>query len=136
MVLGPTQILNPNGILIGLAVFAQLTADSPNTLQWVPAHFPLNCPSHGRSGPHLTHDSLGQSKPTNQTASRSVQPFCAAHRRVSLYFTLGHPFTPSKLALPMGDPDPHLIHGSLGRPKSSTQMASRSVQLLLQGSLV
>ena len=29
------------------------------------------------SGPHLTHDSLGLSKPTTQTASRSVHPFFA-----------------------------------------------------------
>ena len=31
---------------------------------------------------------------------------------------------------------PHLIHGSLGQPESSTQTASRSVQSFLQGSLV
>ena len=32
--------------------------------------------------------------------------------------------------------DPHLIHGSPGLPKSSTQTAARSVQPFLQGSLV
>jgi len=32
----------------------------------------------------------------------------AAHRRYSLHFTMGHPF-PSKLLIPMGDLDPHLI---------------------------
>jgi len=36
----------------------------------------------------------------------------------------------------MGDLNPHLIHGPLGPPKSSTQMTSRSVQPFLQGSLV
>jgi len=36
----------------------------------------------------------------------------------------------------MGDLDPHLIHGSLGPPKSSTQTAYRSVESFLQGSLV
>jgi len=36
----------------------------------------------------------------------------------------------------MGDLNPHLIHGPLGPPKSSTQTASRSVQPFLQGSLV
>jgi len=36
----------------------------------------------------------------------------------------------------MGDLNPHLIHGSLGPPESSTQMASRSLQLFLRGSLV
>ena len=49
-------------------------------------------------------------------------------RRVSLYFTMGRPFPPSKLPLPIGDLDLHLIHGSLVPPESSTQMASRSVQ--------
>ena len=38
--------------------------------------FPQNCTfSWGDLDPHLNHDSLGQSKPTIQTASRSVQPF-------------------------------------------------------------
>ena len=36
----------------------------------------------------------------------------------------------------MGDLDPHLLHGFLGQPKSSTQMASRSVQLSLQVSVL
>jgi len=45
-------------------------------------------------------------------------------------------FAPSKLPLPMGDLDPHLIHGSLGPPVSSTQTASRSLQPFLHGSLV
>jgi len=48
----------------------------------------------------------------------------------------GMPRSQSKLPLPMGDLDPHLILGSLGPPKSSIQTASRSVQPFLQGSLV
>jgi len=46
--------------------------------------------------------------------------------------------TPSllKLPLPMGDVEPHLIHGSFGPSKSSTQTASRSVRPFLHGSLV
>jgi len=36
----------------------------------------------------------------------------------------------------MGNLQPHLIHGSLGLPEWSTQMASRSVQSPLQGQLV
>ena len=62
--------------------------------------------------------------------------FCTDGRRVFLYFTMGRPFPPSKLPLPMGDVDSHLTHGSLGPPDSSTQMAPWSVQLFLQGSLV
>jgi len=44
--------------------------------------------------------------------------------------------SPSKLPLLMGGSGPHLIHGSLGPTKSSTQTASWSVQPFLQGSLV
>ena len=42
----------------------------------------------------------------------------------------GCPFPP-KLPLCLGDLDPHLIHGSLDPPESSTQTASRSVQPFL-----
>jgi len=60
------------------------------------------------------------------SAHRSPQPkrqidrfgrFCTAHSRKSLYFTMGRLF-PRKLPLPMGDLDPHLIHGSLDPPES------------------
>jgi len=43
---------------------------------------------------------------------------------------------PLKIAPSHGDPNPHLIHGSLGPPESSIQTASQSVQPFLQGSLV
>ena len=41
-----------------------------------------------------------------------------------------------KMPFPMGDMDPHLIHGSLSPPESSTQTASRLGQQFLQGSLL
>jgi len=42
---------NPDGILIGPAVFAQMTAECPYTLQW-DAPYPLRiAPSYGGSGP-------------------------------------------------------------------------------------
>ena len=72
------------------------------------------------------------------TAHPTLQPkrhpyrfsrLCTDDRRVSLYFTVQ--FSPKNLPLPMGDLDPHLIHGSLGPPKSSTQTAARSVQPFL-----
>ena len=72
---GPTQVLNPNGISIGSAVFAQVTAGCPYTLQWVPLS-PSKLPlPMGDLDPHLTHGSLGPPKSLTQTASRSVQPF-------------------------------------------------------------
>jgi len=53
-----------------------------------------------------------------------------------VFASMGCPFFPKSLPLPMGDLNPHLIHGPLGPPKSSTQTASRLVQPFLQGSLV
>jgi len=45
--LRPVRAHNPNGISIGSAVFAQMTAECPYTLQW-DAPFPLKiAPSHG-----------------------------------------------------------------------------------------
>jgi len=38
---------------------------------------------------------------------------------------------PQNCPFPYGDQGPHLIHGSLGPPKSTTQTASRSVQPFL-----
>jgi len=44
--------------------------------------------------------------------------------------------SPPKICPFHGGSGPHLIHGSPGPPKSSTQKATRSVQPFLQGSLV
>jgi len=66
-----------------------------------------------------------------QTTSWSVQPFL--HRwpqSVPIVYN-GTPFP-----LPWWDLDPHLIHDSLGPPKSSTHTTSWAVQLFLKGSLV
>jgi len=65
---------------------------------------------------------------------KSANP--AEHGRKSLYFTMGRPFSPRNFPLPMGDLNPHLIHGPLGPAKSSTQTVSRSVQPFLQDSPV
>ena len=115
-----------NRISIGSAVFAQVTAECPYTLQWAPLSTRI-APSHGGSGTHLTRDSLGPYEPTNQTASLSVQPFL--HRWPhSVHFAMGRPFPPQNCPFPLGYLVPHPTHGSLGPPESSTQMASRSVQ--------
>ena len=50
----PTRAHNSNGISIGSAVFAQLTAECPSTLQW-DAPFPSKLPLlMGNLDPHLT----------------------------------------------------------------------------------
>jgi len=56
-----------------------------------------------------------------------------AVERPCIYLTNGRPF-PSKLSLSVGDLNPHLIHGFLTQPESSTQTASPSVQPFLHGS--
>ena len=61
---------NPNGILIGSAVFAQMIAKCSYTLQW-DAPFPIVL-SHGGSGPPSNTWFLGPTKSSTQTASRSV----------------------------------------------------------------
>ena len=72
--LRPIRVHNPNGKSIGSAVSAQLPAEGLYTLQWatLSPKLPLLM---GNLDLHLIHDSLGQSEPTVQTASRSVQPF-------------------------------------------------------------
>jgi len=66
-----TDGLNPNGISIGSAVFAQLTAERSHTLQWA-ALSPLKIAlSPGDLDSYLIH---GRSEFSTQTASRSGQP--------------------------------------------------------------
>jgi len=92
------------------------------------------------------HDSLKDINHTLQTFKRQLKTFLffyiLAHSARFRFLTKtryinpllllynGLPLLPSKLTLPMGDLDPHLTHGSLGPPESSTQRASRSVQRL------
>jgi len=67
------------------------------------------------AGPLSTHDSYGPSEPTTQTASRSVQPFLHMGPQSAPILYNAMPLSPSKLPLPMGDVDSHLMYGSLGR---------------------
>jgi len=53
--------------------------------------------------------------------------FAQIMQRVPILYN-GQPLSPSKLPYGMGESGPHLIHGSLGLPESTTQMASQSVQ--------
>ena len=131
--LGSTRLSIPNSISIGSAIFAQLMAECRYTLQWA-ASFPLKITSsHGGSGRHLTRF-LGPILAHNPNGIVIGSAVFAQMTTVSLYFTMGHTF-PLKIARPMGDLEPHLIHGSLSPPESSIKTSSRSVQPLLQGSL-
>jgi len=79
--LRPTWVLNPNGISISSAVFAQLTAECPHALQWAapPPPSKLLLAMCG-SGPHLVHgmaswQSLGPQKSSTEMACQTVKPF-------------------------------------------------------------
>jgi len=76
------------------------------------------------------HASLGPAEPKSQTVRHLVRSgrCCTADVRQSLYFTIGRPFTRSKLPRRMGGSGRHLIHGSFGPPESTSQTTSRSVQ--------
>jgi len=70
---------------------------------------------------------LGSPESISQTASRSVQLFCTAHGRMSLYFTMDCPF-PSKLPLlPLAHPNQH--------PKRHVDGFSRFCTAHVRGSL-
>ena len=97
--------------------------------------FPQNC--RFSWGIWTLSDSwLGHSEPTIQTAAISVQPF--SHRWTQSVTILhnGTPLSSLKIVHSHGGSGPHQIHGSLGSPESSTQMASPSVQPFLHSSLV
>jgi len=75
-------------------------------------------------------------EPTTQTAPRSVQPCLHGWPLTVPILYNGLPVSPSKLPLAMLASGPHVVRGSLGPPKSGTQMATWSFQPFLQGSLV
>jgi len=83
--------------LIGSTVSAELTAESLYTKVTLSSKI---APSHGGSGPHLIHDSLGQSEQTLQTASRSVQLFSDRWPQTVRILYNGCPFPP-KLPFPI-----------------------------------
>ena len=78
--LGPIRAHNPNSIWIGSAVFAQMTAECPYTLQW-DAPFPqkkLPIPIGG-SGPHLIHDPCDHQSPQPKWHLDQFGHFCRVH---------------------------------------------------------
>jgi len=82
--LGPTRVHKPNGIWTGLAVFEQLTAEHPYTLQWATL-FPENCRFQwGDLHPILYM--IPWDHPSSQPKWHLdwFRRFCTALRRVSL----------------------------------------------------
>ena len=72
----PMRVKIPNDISIGSAVFAQLTAECPYTLQQAaPSPLKITSSHGGNPDPHLIHGFLGPREFLIQTACRSVEPF-------------------------------------------------------------
>ena len=90
--------------------------------------FPCNCPfAWGIWAPSNTIPWAHLSPQPKQHLDR-FSHFSTDDRRVSLCFTVGCRSS-SKLPLLMGWYGPHVIHGPLGPPESSTQTTSGSLQL-------
>jgi len=79
---GPSEPMqnNSNGVLIGSAVFAQMSRDCPYTFQWdasfCPSKVPL--PIEG-SGPHLIHGSWAHQSPQPKRHLDRFSRFCRVH---------------------------------------------------------
>jgi len=73
--------------------------------------------------------------PNDITIGSSVLAQMSAECPYTLQWAIP-PLPPQNCPFPWGNLDPHLIHGFLGLPESSTQTASWSVHPFLQGSLV
>jgi len=104
---GPIRAHNPNGISIGLAVFAEMIAIG----RPLP---PQKCPFSWRegSGPHLIHGSWANPSPQPKRHLDRFSRFCTDHRRKSLFFTMVRSFPPLIAPSHKGDLDPYLIYGS------------------------
>jgi len=96
------------------AVSAQLMAESPYTLQWVTLS-PRIAPCYGGSGSPSNSWFLWWVQACNPNV---ISRFRTGDRRVSVYFTIGHPFslkiapshgeiwTPTQYMIPWGHPSP------------------------------
>jgi len=118
-----TWVHSPNCKSIGSAMSAQLTAESAYTLQCGTLSPKI---AHSRGGfgtPIYFMIPWGRPSPQFKLHHDWFSYFHTGDCRVSLYFTMERSFPPQNCPFPWGDLDPHLIHGSLGPPKSSTQMA-------------
>jgi len=109
---------SPNGITIGSAVFAQVTAECPYTFQWAP--FPQNCPfPWGIWDRPLTRDSLGSSEPITQTVSRSVHDSFLKRSGMARVNEGSHSFTCHPHVYPQVE---WTIHAFTPQPQSMTAL--------------
>ena len=118
--LGPTWVHNPNSISIGSAIFCSAHG---TVSSGIPGHvlslknYPL---AWGDLDPHLIHGSGAHPSPNAKWHLDRFSHFLLSSlQRVPILYNEPTLLT-SKFPLPMGGSGPHLIHGSLGPPASST----------------
>jgi len=103
--LWPTQVHNPNGKLISSAISAQLTAESPYTLQWAPLS-PKIAPFHGVSGPPTNTwflEPIHDHNPNSISIGSIVFAQCSADCPYTLQWDAA---PPQNCCFPWGDLDP------------------------------
>jgi len=118
--------------------FSHCCTDHSGVLSGMPGHvlFPQIAPSHEGSVPPSNMWFLGSTRlgiPNGILISSAA--LHSSQQKVPILYN-ETPLPPQNCPFPWGNLDSHLIHGSLGPLKSSTQMASRWVQPFLQGSLL
>jgi len=124
-----TRVHSQNGISIGLAIFAQLTAECRQVHSGM--FFPLKiAPALG--GPPSNTWFLEPTRAHNQNGISIGYADFAQLTAVSSGMP-GHVLSRKNCPFVWGS-EPNLMHASLDPPESITQTASRSVQLVLQGS--
>jgi len=132
--LEPSRVHILSGTLIVSVDFAQLRAEGRYNLQWA-TPFPQTLPLHmGGSGPPCNTCFLGLTPVSVLCGIWIFSPVFAQLMTASLYTSKWAAPLPLIVAALHGDLGPHLIHGSLGPPESTTQTPRWSVQPFLQGS--
>jgi len=129
--LGPILVHNPNGISIGSAIFAQVTAHGRVTWDAPAWPFPQNCPfAREIWTPSNTCFLIAIRVHTLlQRISWSVWPFVYISRQ-NVIGHVGACPSPSILPLPTVRSGPHLIHGSVGQRDSASQTTSQFSPLM------
>jgi len=104
-------------------------------MSWA-GHFPpWNCPYVWGSGPPSDTFPWAHPSPHPKQLLDWFSIFLHSSRQEVAILYNGPPLPPPLKIVPcMGDLNPHLMHGSLGPTESTSQMASRWVQLFLQSS--
>jgi len=128
-------LLRPNAVcryvhcIVYTTVFGALAV----TMHFRRGNNPQNCPFPSGLRAPTQYVDLGPTGVRPKWHVARVSRFSAAHRRVSLYFTMGLYMPLPQNAIPLGRSGFNLIHVSLGPPEFINQTVSRSVHPFFAG---